>query len=293
LNPINFKDDLPSILPITEDGVFKSVFTSIPAIPALTELLSDILGIKLKDVTLCPNELPRLDSQSKRELFDICCVANDDKAQFDIEMQVAHMEGDSAANAHKNIRSRSIYYVSDLHAAQPGRGIPYVGLYRSFQVTICNYNVFEWDNKLAETFTYRNDLSRQLGDDTTIVYFDLTQASRLARMDAERLSDLEKWAVYLSKADDPKYLDLIDKLAKSKEGIQMAQQALTSISRDENERARFLLRRHWLMDEEHREALRRETYAENAALKSEKAALQAELAALQAENAALRAKLGS
>jgi septal ring factor EnvC (AmiA/AmiB activator) len=41
---------------------------------------------------------------------------------------------------------------------------------------ICNYNVLNWDNRLAEEFTYRNDCGRQLSDITAAIFIDLTQA---------------------------------------------------------------------------------------------------------------------
>jgi hypothetical protein len=81
-----FRDGLPEILPPSEDGVFKSTFTREDAKPALLELLSDILGRPLKDVTVCNNELPISDKNAKREVFDINCIAEDDHSQMDIEM---------------------------------------------------------------------------------------------------------------------------------------------------------------------------------------------------------------
>ncbi|MDR1135488.1 MAG: Rpn family recombination-promoting nuclease/putative transposase [Clostridiales Family XIII bacterium] len=66
-----FSYGLPKILPPSEDGVFKSTFTREEAKPALLELLSDILGRPLRDLTIRSNEPPIRDIDAKREVFDI------------------------------------------------------------------------------------------------------------------------------------------------------------------------------------------------------------------------------
>ncbi|MDR3295812.1 MAG: Rpn family recombination-promoting nuclease/putative transposase, partial [Clostridiales Family XIII bacterium] len=167
--PMPIRDDLPEILPPSENGVFQSTFTREDAKPALRELLSDILGRPLKNVALRNSEPPLADIDAKREVFDINCVAEDDQSQFDVEMQTTPMDGDSGESEHKHIRNRAVYNLSDLHASQPGRGIRYGDLYSSYQITICNYNVFNWDNNLVESFNYRNERGERLSDITTAV----------------------------------------------------------------------------------------------------------------------------
>ncbi|MDR1135401.1 MAG: hypothetical protein LBL49_04380, partial [Clostridiales Family XIII bacterium] len=50
----------------------------------------------------------------------------------------------------------------------------------------------------------------------------------------------------------------LDEILEKKEGISVAYEMLTSISADENERARFHSRRMWHLDREHEMAVRRE-----------------------------------
>jgi predicted transposase/invertase (TIGR01784 family) len=251
-----FKDGLPDILPPSEDGVFQSTFTREAAKPALLELLSDILGRPLKDVKIRGNEPPLSDVKAKREVFDVNCVAEDDRSQFDVEMQATPMEADSLAGGHMHIRNRSVFNLCDLHAGQPGRGVRYGDFMRSYQITICNYNVFSWKNRLAETFTYRNEGGEQLSDVTTAIFIDLTQAAAIAKKQVPEMTAVEQWAVFLAKANDPKHRGLINEILKRKEGISVAYEMLTSISTDENERARFRSRRMWEMDRAHEKAAR-------------------------------------
>ncbi|MDR1194114.1 MAG: Rpn family recombination-promoting nuclease/putative transposase [Peptococcaceae bacterium] len=246
-----FHDGLPEILPPSEDGVFQTIFTKEGAKPALLELLSDILGRPLRDVTIRNSEPPISDIDAKREVFDINCVAHDDNSQMDIEMQATPMRHDTIASEHKHIRDRAVLNLSDLHALQPGRGVPYADFYNSYQITICNYNVFNWDNELAERFTYRNERGQQLSDIATAIFVDLTQAKKIVKKQVADMTAVEQWVVFLTKANDPRYRKAIKEILRGKGGISVAYEMLTSISTDENERARFRSRRIWQRDREY------------------------------------------
>jgi hypothetical protein len=151
-----------------------------------------------------------------------------------------------------------VFNLSDLHATQPGRGVRYADFYNSYQIMICNYNVFNWDNELAEKFTYRNECGRQLSDITAAIFIDLTQADKIVKKPVTEMTAVEQWAVFLAKANDPGCRDAINEILKRKEGIYVAYEMLTSISTDENERARFRSRRIWQMDRDHEIAVAHE-----------------------------------
>jgi predicted transposase/invertase (TIGR01784 family) len=246
-----FRDGLPEILPPSEDGVFQTIFTKEGAKPALLELLSDILGRPLRDVTVRNSEPPISDIDAKREVFDINCVAEDDSSQMDIEMQATPMRHDTRAGGHKHIRERAVLNLSDLHSLQPGRGVPYADFYSSYQITICNYNVFNWDNELAERFTFRNERGHQLSDIATVIFIDLTQAKEILKKNVADMTAVEQWVVFLTKANDPRYRKAIEEILRGKGGISVAYEMLTTISTDENERARFRSRRIWQRDREY------------------------------------------
>jgi predicted transposase/invertase (TIGR01784 family) len=249
-------------LPPSEDGVFKSTFTRDEAKPALLELLSDILGRPLTDVTVRNNELPILDIDAKREVFDINCIAQDDRSQMDIEMQTTPMDGDTRENQHEHLRDRIVFYLSDLHSNQPGRGVRYADFNSSFQIMICNYKIFNWDNKLVESFNYRNNRGVLLSNITTAIVIDLTQVDKIVSKPVAEMTAVEQWAVFFAKANDPECRDAINEIRSRKEGISVAYNMLTSISTDENERARFRSRRMWQMDRDHEKAVHAHEKAE-------------------------------
>jgi len=59
------------------------------------------------------------------------------------------------------------------------------------------------------------------------------------------------WSIFFAYGADSKYMNLLDKMIAAKEEIKMAKELLQTISRDENERARFRARRKFQMDMEH------------------------------------------
>ncbi|GHU45301.1 hypothetical protein FACS1894111_13460 [Clostridia bacterium] len=205
---------------------------------------------------------------------------------MDIEMQATPMEGDNRESGHRNIRNRSVFNLCDLHANQPGRGIRYGDFFTSYQITICNYNVFDWDNELVEAFTYRNEQGKQLSDITTAIFIDLTKAGEIAKRPVEEMTSVEQWAVFLAKAGDPQYRGIIGQIRESKEGIQVAYDMLTNISTDQNERARFHSRLMWQLDREH-EIASATIQGEERAYAKWKPVIDEQMAALADKDAAL------
>ncbi|MCL2147523.1 MAG: hypothetical protein FWH52_06920 [Synergistaceae bacterium] len=61
----------------------------------------------------------------------------------------------------------------------------------------------------------------------------------------------ELWALFFAIGSDFSYGDLLNKMVAARSEIKMARELLQTISRDENERARFRARRKFQMDMEH------------------------------------------
>ena len=305
-------DGLPKILPPCEDGVFKAILTLPEAHVALVRLVAAILGRPVRTVLLRNNDAPSRDAQAKQEEFDINCVVDsEDGDQFAFEMQASQMKGDNRENNHMNIKWRSVFNLCDLHSNQPGRGLDYVDFVRSYQVMLCNYKVFDFDNDLVERFTFRNQKGRELCDAVMAMFIDLTSASRIAKKPVACMSDIECWIVFFALGNAPKYGQIIDEIAKVKEGISVAKDMLLTISQNPDERARFRSRRIRLQDREHEKAVERKEGikegiekaraeyepllankdAEIAGKDAEIANKDAEIACKDAEIAALRAKL--
>ena len=68
----------------------------------------------------------------------------------------------------------------------------------------------------------------------------------------------EQWSAFFAYGGDQKYLVLIDELCEARSEIKMARELLGTISRDENERARFRSRRLLQMDIDHDRAVTRD-----------------------------------
>jgi predicted transposase/invertase (TIGR01784 family) len=252
--------EVPKILPPYDDMVFKSIMTRAEAEPARVDLLSVLLGRTVRTATVRNIELPGRDVDVKQERFDVNC-AFDDGDQAAVEMQAEPMRGDASANQHRNIRERAAFGLCDLHANQSGNGVEYASFVKSYHVTITNYRVFDGERQLVETFKLRNENNIALTDSITSVFVDLTLANDALKKSVDEMTPAEMWAVFLAKADEPEYIDVVDKILKRREGIFVANTMLREISQDEIERARFRSRRIALQDAEHNRVVELKTIA--------------------------------
>ena len=122
---------------------------------------------------------------------------------------------------------------------------------------ICNYKVFAYDNELLERFVLRNEKGKELSDDVTAIFIDLTKATDIAKKQAIEMSAIEKWVVFLAFGNNPLYTNLIEDILKLEEGIAVAYDTLNNISKDADERARYLSRKKFQQDQEHDHAVSR------------------------------------
>jgi predicted transposase/invertase (TIGR01784 family) len=247
---------VPEILPPSEDGVFKSLLTHPDGEPVLRGVMSDVLDMNFISVEVRNVELPISDIEQKRQRYDVNCRAvADGGKQIDVEMQAEPMKGDSSATGHRNIKSRAIYNVCDLHAKQPGRGVNYGDFEQSFQITFCGYPVLPERPEFISRFSFRDGNGVELTGDVGIIFIELTKLGEAMRKPAKEMTRLEQWCVFFGYADDPKYRNILNELIMTRSEIRMATEILTSISKDERERALFRSRRMWQMDMEHDRAV--------------------------------------
>ena len=212
-----FYDELtiPEVLPPHEDGVFKSLLTREDASPVLRDIVESFLRFPVKNVTVKNVELHITDINEKRERFDVNCKI-DDGSQINVEMQADQMSGDSLSGGHKNIKSRAMYYLCDLHAKQPGRGISYENLMRSYQMTFCGYTVFSDRDNFVSRFSFRDENSIELSDTLGIIFIELTKLDDVIKKPVRAMTGEEAWATFFAYASEPDYKDLINKLVTEK-----------------------------------------------------------------------------
>ena len=84
-----------------------------------------------------------------------------------------------------------------------------------------------------------------------IILVDLTKLGDVMKKPVDKMTGEEFWALFLAIGSDPAHKELLKKMIAAKEEIGMAVDMLQTISRDENERARFRARRKYQMDMQH------------------------------------------
>jgi predicted transposase/invertase (TIGR01784 family) len=241
---------VPELLPPSEDGVFKTLLTHPDAKPVLRDVVESYLLLPVVRVDVRNVELPIADINEKRERFDVNGTV-DDGSQFEMEMQSEAMPGDSLSIGHKIVKSRAVYHLCDLHSGQSGRNIRYDKLMRSYQMTFCGYTVFPGREGFVRRFSFRDEIGEELTDAVGIIFIELTKLGGVMKKPVETMTGEEFWALFFAYGADPKHKDLIDKMIAARREIKMARELLQTISRDENERARFRARRKFRMDMEH------------------------------------------
>jgi predicted transposase/invertase (TIGR01784 family) len=163
------RENLPALLPFKDDLIFKTMLTHPGADLMRNSIISAFTGLKIVESDVMQNE-PGLDmSYAEKPIrFDVTCTTDTGK-RVNIEMQAHRMEGDNAANAHENLRCRSIYYTSKLFVMQTAAR--YSELNQTFHIMICDYTVFD-DEKFLHRFVYA-DGGLKLTDICSIIYVEL------------------------------------------------------------------------------------------------------------------------
>ncbi len=127
------------ILPLTNDYVFKRIFSKEECNSELKDLLEGILGIKIEKVEVKNPEIPKNILDEKLARLDIKAKINDE-ITLDIEMQTSD---------EYNLENRSLVYLSKLINPQLKPGDIYQKLKKTIVIWILNFNYFK-------TNTYHN-----------------------------------------------------------------------------------------------------------------------------------------
>ena len=236
------------ILPPSDDRVFKLILTSPEAKQGLMNLISSIIGRTVIDVVLLPNELAPGDTEEKAERFDVNCKI-DDGSQINLEMQASHMIEDLDGQ-HRNLKGKSVYYLTDLHSSQPAKGLRrYDRLARSYHITFCSYTIFPNTQDYMNSFSLRHDTTGELlSDAISLTFVELSKLSEVVKKPVCDMTDLDKWSVFLQYAPDLEHREIVNKVIESEEVLQVAGDLLMNISKNERERAIYRSRRKFQTD---------------------------------------------
>jgi predicted transposase/invertase (TIGR01784 family) len=228
------------LLPPSDDHVFKTLLTHPDAKPALIDLLSAVIGRDVKDAQIRNNELPATDIEEKQERLDVNCVV-DDGSQVDVEMHGSHIQ--EIGGRHDSFLNKSIYYLTDLHSSQKSKGLKYMDLARTYQVTFCTYTVFPRRKDYVTVSGLRTPDGELISDQINMVVVELSKLGDVLKKPVSEMTSLEMWSVFLGYASEPEHRKLVNEMIERKEVLGMAGAVLTSISKDEHERAKFRSRR--------------------------------------------------
>lgn len=236
------------ILPPSDDRVFKLLLTSPEAKPGLINLISGVINHKVIDVVLHVNEPPTEDTEEKAERFDVNCKI-DDGSQINLEMQASRMREDLDGQ-NRNLKGKSLYYLTDLHSSQPAKGLRrYDRLAKSYQITFCSYTIFPEQRNYINSFSMRHDITGELLLDAIhITFIELSKLDEVLKKSVSDMTALDKWSVFFQYAPDPQYRETVNKVIESEEVLAVAGELLMSISQNERERAIYRSRKKFQTD---------------------------------------------
>jgi len=233
------------ILPAHDDKIFKSIMTHPDTKPALMDLVSACIGRVVTEIQIHNNELPITDIDEKSERFDVNCTI-DDGTQVEVEMQSSRMV--ETKGSHSNFFNRSIYYLADLHSSQKSKGVNFMDMAATYQITFSMYTVLPHRTDYITKSNMRTEDGEIISSQLNMIVVELSKLEDILKKPVDEMSSMEMWSVFLGHADNPKYRALINDMIEKKEVLSMASAVLTTISKDEDEKAKFRARKKFEMD---------------------------------------------
>ena len=207
---------------LVNDFAFKYVFgaDTVESNDALKGLLETFLERKIEKVHVKNPELTKSIETMKNSKFDIL-VRFDDSVQVDIEMQVL-VDLDE-------LKERTIYYCTRLHAAQDLKGKPYASADKSFVLSILCANLFK-DKECFHRVEFYTDQG-ELFSDTLGLYFvelkKLQDEKNITEMSAK-----ERLMYYILNCQDKEKDSKIREIIERDEVIQVIDKRVNEIDDD-------------------------------------------------------------
>jgi predicted transposase/invertase (TIGR01784 family) len=224
-------DPEDTIADICGDQVFKAAFTAdCPASRgALKALVSACIGRDLEVLTVIANEPPALDLRDRQIRYDI-------RVKFD-RGELADVEMTLHPGLFESLRFE--YYTARLNAAQEVQGRRGYGkLVPVWQINFVSGSRLFADGWLFHHFEYYDKERKiSLGGRTHILVVELGKAEKLAGQPVERLSAVERWALFFRYAADESRRELVNEIMEKEAGIAMAGEMVLTVTQDEIEQA--------------------------------------------------------
>ena len=227
------------IISPAQDFVFKAIMMRADAKPALNDLISAVIKRTVINTQLRNNELPAGGKDEKNERFDVSCEINDGSL---VEVEIQKSKTGIVNNERIELINRCIYYLTDLHSSQKAKSNKYEDLVRTYQITFCNYEIFDKTDYLTEA-SMRTEDGSQISDQINISIIELNKLKKIIIKPIENMTPLDMWSIFIKYADHKRKRDLINKLMETREAINVAGTILTELSNDEDFKAKLRAQR--------------------------------------------------
>ena len=224
MNTNTYRPSPTALLNPCADPIFKILFTdeSEEAHQALTGFLTDIIGKKVSDVVLQPNELSGESITDKQSEFDINCKV--EGKIVNVEMQ--------GLNQDNHFGKRAEYHVAHLYNHYVARGMQWTEAPQVYQISVLNF-VFDKDESESLSHYYmKNNSGRPVAKMLNIIFLELPKIEPLTD-DISLLTPAQMWGKFFLYAPSEEKKDFIQRLAEKNRGIKMAVTVLKNISQDE------------------------------------------------------------
>lgn len=233
--------DIPEILPVKSDFVFKLVFGDERNKDILAAFLNAVTKIPLEDLKnleLVNNELNREYAEDKRGILDVHVKLRDGK-QIDIEVQVAPL---------LIMPERSLFYLAKMYTGQLPKGGSYVSLQKCIAINIVDY-VCIGANQIHTVFHFREDTQKDcvLTDKMEVHFLELPYLK-----DTELVNQEEDAIINWMQFINAKSREVLKVLARKGTEFSKAADILEAISRDEKNRALYEAKQKQIRDEQAR-----------------------------------------
>ena len=206
------------------DPTFKILFTneSKESKIALTCFLTDIIGKKVSNVVLQPNELSGESGTDKQSEFDINCK---------IEGKVVNIEM-QGLNKNKDFGMRAEYHVAHLYNHYIIKGLDWINAPQAFQISVLNFIFDKIEKDCISYYTMKNQNGREIARMLNVIFMELPKIES-APDDISLLTPVQMWGKFFLYASNPEKKDFVRKLSECNRGIKMAVTVLKNISQDE------------------------------------------------------------
>lgn len=206
------------------DPIFKILFTtnSTESHEALTCFLTDVIGKKVTDVVLQPNELAGESVSDKQSEFDINCKI--DGEIVNIEMQGRNQKDDYG--------KRTEYHVAHLLNHYTPKGTDWFDTPRVYQISVLNFIFDKEEKSCFNHYQLRNENGRTISKTLNVIFLELP---KVAKLDDElnSLTVPQMWGKFFLYGSSHDKIKFIEELAKRNRGIRMAFTVLQNVSQDE------------------------------------------------------------